>query len=160
MPARLPQSVLELRGRTHQTKEEKEERRASEPKLAEVKRVRYPGWLPEHLRSEFNEISRELIRAGLFVKVDRDVLSRYLMTRDAWIAAHAKALEALDADDPKVAGAWARVAKTYFSQCHDCASGMGLTISSRCRLVVPKPPEDPAESDPLSKLLEGRQRCV
>ncbi len=160
MPARLPQSVLELRGRTHQTKDEKEERRASEPKLAEVKRVRYPVWLPEHLRSEFNEISRELIRAGLFVKIDRDVLSRYLMTRDAWIIAHTKAREALDADDPKTAGAWARVAKTYFSQCHDCASGMGLTISSRCRLVVPKPPEDPAESDPLSKLLEGRQRCV
>ncbi len=160
MPAKLPQGVLELRGRTHQTKAEKEERRASEPKLAGAKRVRYPEWLPEHLRSEFNEISRELIRAGLFVKVDRDVLAQYLMARDAWIAAYAKAREALETDDSKAAGAWARVAKTYFSQCHDCASSMGLTISSRCRLVVPKPPDDPAESDPLSKLLEGRQRCV
>ena len=61
-----------------------------------------------------------------------------------------------DMDDAKEAGTWSRVARTYFDQCQQCASSMGLTISSRCRLVVPKPPEDPAGDDPMTKMLRER----
>jgi len=60
-------------------------------------------------------------------------------------------------DDAKEAGTWSRVARTYFDQCQQCASSMGLTISSRCRLVVPKPPEDEAAGDPMMQML-GRER--
>ena len=79
------------------------------------------------------------------------------MSRDAWVAAHLKARDALDMDDAKEAGTWSRVARTYFDQCQQCASSMGLTIASRCRLVVPKPPEDEAAGDPINTML-GRER--
>ena len=154
MPPKLPQNVLEMRGRSHQTKAEKEERRASEPQLEEIKRLRAPDYLPEFLRKDFNEIGQELIKAGLLSKLDRDVLAQYIMSRDAWAAAHLKARAALDMDDPKESTSWARVAKTYFDQCHVCASGMGLTISSRCRLVVPKVQEP--EEDAMTKMLRER----
>ena len=151
MPAKLPQNVLDMRGRSHQPKAEKEARKASEPKPEEIKRLRAPEYLPEHLRKEFNDLSQELIRADLLCKLDRDVLARYLMSRDAWAAAHMKARDALDTDDPADSAAWARIAKTYFDQCHACAGSMGLTISSRCKLVVPKPPE--AEESEMDKML-------
>ena len=44
-------------------------------------------------------------------------------------------------------GAFAKVARS-------CANDLGCTISSRCKLVVPKV-EDEEESDPLT-LLQGR----
>lgn len=157
MPAKLPQNVIEMRDRSHQTKAEKAERHASEPKPEKVKQVRAPVWLPEHLREEFSKLGRELNEVGLLSKLDFDILARYLMSRDAWVAAHLKARDALDMDDAKEAGTWSRVARTYFDQCQQCANSMGLTISSRCRLVVPKPPEDEAAGDPINDML-GRER--
>lgn len=157
MPAKLPQNVIEMRDRSHQTKAEKAARRASEPQADKVKQVRAPVWLPEHLREDFSKLGHELNEVDLLSKLDFDILARYLMSRDAWIAAHRKARDALDMDDVKEAGTWSRVARTYFDQCQQCASSMGLTISSRCRLVVPKPPEDEAAGDPINAVL-GRKR--
>ena len=39
-------------------------------------------------------------------------------------------------------------------QCRGAAADLGLTISSRCRLVVPKPPEAPKENK-FGKFREG-----
>ena len=158
MPPKLPQKVIEMRGKSHQTKAERDQRRASEPQLEEIKRLRAPVYLPAYLRDEFNELGQELIKAGLLSKLDRDVLARYVMSHKAWVSAQLKAMAALDTDDPKEAGAWARIAKSYFDQCHVCASAMGLTITSRCRLVVPKLPEDPAANDPMAQMLAERMR--
>lgn len=158
MPAKLPQNVIEMRDRSHQTKAEKAARRASEPQTEKVKQVRAPVWLPEHLREEFSKLGRELNDVGLLSKLDFDILARYLMSRDAWVAAHLKARDALDMDDAKEAGTWSRVARTYFDQCQQCASSMGLTITSRCRLVVPKPPEDEAAGDPINNMLGQKRR--
>ena len=113
-------------------------------------------WLPEHLKDDFTKLGRELIAAGLLAKLDIDILARYVMSRDAWVAAHLKARDALDMDDAKESGSWARVARTYFDQCQQCANSMGLTISSRCRLVVPKPPEDETRDAPMTKMLRER----
>ena len=156
MPAKLPQNVIEMRNRSHQTKAEKAARRASEPQTERVRQVRAPVWLPEHLRDEFGKLGRELNEVGLLSKLDFDILARYLMSRDAWVAAHIKARDALDMDDAKEAGTWSRVARIYFDQCQQCANSMGLTISSRCRLVVPGPPEDAAAGDPMDKMLRER----
>ena len=156
MPAKLPQNVIEMRDRSHQTKAEKAARLASEPQADKVKQVRAPVWLPEHLREDFSKLGHELNEGDLLSKLDFDILARFLMSRDAWIAAHRKARDALDMDDAKEAGTWSRGARTYFDQCQQCASSMGLTISSRCRLVVPKPPEDEAAGDPMAEMLRER----
>ena len=156
MPAKLPQNVLDMRGRSHQTKAEKEKRRATEPKAPKVKKLRAPVWLPEYLRDEFHTIGDALREAGLLSKLDIDILARYVMARDAWVAAHRQAREALDTGDPKLSAVWGKVARNYFDQCQSCAGCMGLTITSRCRLVVPEVPKDPADEDPLSRMLRER----
>lgn len=159
MPAKLPVEVKKNRGKSHMTLVEYESRQEQEPKVDEIKRLRAPDYLPEYLRREFNALGQELIKAKLLTKLDADILARYLMSRDSWAAAHIKARDALDMDDPAESGAWARIAKTYFDQCHVCASSMGLTISSRCRLVVPQAPkEEESEMDKMMRERAGARR--
>lgn len=152
---RQPIDLVLAKGKKHLTKREIEERQATEPRVAKVKSLRPPDYLPEDLRMEFVKLSKELGKIGLLSKLDCDVLARYFMSRESWLAAHRRAIQEMNCGDAKEAGKWARIEKTYFDQCHTCAANMGLTISSRCRLVMPKLPEDPAEADPLAKLLEG-----
>ena len=111
--------------------------------------MRAPVWLPEHLKDDFTKLGKELIAAGLLAKLDIDILARYVMSRDAWVAAHLKARgRGWTWTTQRESGSWARVARTYFDQCQQCANSMGLTISSRCRLVVPKSLEDRDEGRP------------
>ena len=156
MPRKLPQKVIEMRGKSHQTKAEKEERRNSEPKMSDDKRIRAPDYLPKMLRAEFNELGQQLIKAKLACKLDRDVLARYVMSRQAWTLAHQKAVDSLMFDkEPKVVGGWTKIANQYFNQCQACANAMGLTITSRCKLVVPQT-KDEEENDTMAKMLAER----
>lgn len=156
MPRKLPQNVIEMRGKSHQTKVEKEERRNSEPKMSDDKRIRAPDYLPEMLRAEFNELGQQLIKAKLACKLDRDVMARYLMSKQNWILAHEKAKDSLlFDDDPKTVGGWTKIANLYFNQCQSCANAMGLTITSRCKLVVPQDKNE-EENDPMAKMLAER----
>lgn len=156
MPRKLPQKVIEMRGKSHQTKAEKEERRNSEPKMNDDKRIRAPDYLPEMLRAEFNELGQQLIKAKLACKLDRDVMARYLMSKQNWILAHEKAKDSLlFDDDPKTVGGWTKIANLYFNQCQSCANAMGLTITSRCKLVVPQDKNE-EENDPMAKMLAER----
>ena len=156
MPRKLPQKVIEMRGKSHQTKAEKEERRNSELQISDAKRIRAPDYLPEMLRDEFNELGQQLIKAQLACKLDRDVMARYLMSKQNWILAHEKAKDSLlFDDDPKTVGGWTKVANQYFNQCQACANAMGLTITSRCKLVVPQTKNE-EENDPMAKMLAER----
>lgn len=156
MPRKLPQKVIEMRGKSHQTKAEKEERANSEPQVEEIKRLRAPDYLPELLRAEFNELGQQLIKAKLACKLDRDVLARYVMSRQAWTLAHEKAVDSLMFDnEPKVVGGWTKIANQYFNQCQSCANAMGLTITSRCKLVVPQDKTE-EQTDPMAKMLAER----
>lgn len=156
MPAKKKFDVIEGAGRSHLTKAEKVKRSAQEPKPEAVKRLRAPVYLPEHLREDFNDLTQQLIKAktGL-CRLDADAVARYLMSRDSWAAAHFKARDALDTDDPADSAAWARVAKTYFDQCQALANTMGLTLNSRCKLVVPGAAEEPQE-DAMARMLRER----
>lgn len=156
MPRKLPQKIIEMRGKSHQTKAEKEERSNSEPQLEEIKRLRAPDYLPELLREEFNELGQQLIKAKLLYKLDRDILARYVMSRQAWTLAHQKAVDSLMFDkEPKTVGGWTKIANQYFNQCQSCANAMGLTITSRCKLVVPQS-KDEEDNDPMAKMLAER----
>ena len=37
-----------------------------------------------------------------------------------------------------------------------CAAALELSVSARCRLVMPEPPKDEADEDPLSRMLRER----
>lgn len=149
---RMPTNVVQMAGRKHLTKAEIYEREQHEVKTETPKYVRWPSWLPESLRAEFNEISRQLLELNIFTKLDRDTLAQYLIARSQWLQATAGTQKAIAQKDTKEAAEWANLQDKFFKQARSCANDLGLTITSRCRLVVPKA-DDKEPEDAMEALL-------
>ena len=88
-----------------------------------------------------------LRQAGLYTELDRDVLGQFLVARDRWVRADKLASAAIRNKDEKLAKEWTGIQSTYFKQCRQCAEAMGLSVSSRCRLVVPDALVNAAKDD-------------
>lgn len=65
--------------------------------------------------------------------------------------------DALDQQDPDLVNKWTKAQKSYFEQARACANDMGMTITSRCRLVLPDRKDK--EENPFLKMMEERRRA-
>lgn len=153
---RQPTDLIKANGRKHLSKAEEAERRAREPKVEKAKTAKPPKWLPEQLKKEFRALGKQLIAAGIYTGLDADTLGRYLVAQHQWIIATGEAEQALAQRDQEQADAWGRVQDRYFKQARNCANDMGLTVTSRCRLVVPENVKQKTEEqNPFFQLIEG-----
>jgi len=134
---RQPTALVEANGRKHLTEAEKDQRRDQEVHMPPPDKAVPPRWLPKGLHREFEEIGEILRAAGLYAELDRDVLGQYFLARERWLKADKKAAAAIRAGDEKLAREWTSVQGTYFKQARQCAEVMGLSVTSRCRIVVP-----------------------
>lgn len=141
--------------RGHRTNAEIEERAKSEIVAEGPKRIVPPKYLPESLRDEFRSIAKQLVKLHIFCALDYDMLARYLIARSAWLVAQQHANQELRMASLGDAAEWSKLAKLYFGQCQSCAAALGLSISSRCRLVLPQPPKED-EEDAMSRMLRER----
>ncbi len=142
-----------LKGKTHLTKAEIEARRQAEVD-APADGIRAPDFLTKKQAEEFEQIARQLADLGIMTNLDCDVLGMYLVARDDWIRAGKDYDEVRRAASPQ-RGLWLEdgvsdmvklsgIRDRAFKQAMKCACELGLTITSRCRLVVPKKEEPPA----------------
>ena len=155
MPRRKePLKLLEAKGKSHLSQKEKAEKERGEVKTKEQKSVTPPDWLPSDLRKPFGSISRQLLALGIFSKLDRDALARYLIAHQIYLKATNHIQEAISTGNSSDAVKWASVQGRYFGQCRECAGDLGLTITSRCKLVVPKKDE---EENAFEKMMRERQ---
>lgn len=159
---REPVDLVVLKGKKHLTKAEIEERKAREIKAPHDK-VRAPTYLPKDLRRDFKKISDELIRIEIMSNLDVDALVRFLIARKMYIEITNALLEVnplqemVDVKKDKEGNIISENTYTVsnnvysdllinqdklFKQCRQASSDLGLTITSRCRLVVPKKPEE------------------
>lgn len=153
---RQPTDLIKANGRKHLSKAEEAERRSAEVHIPAPTDVTPPKWLAKRFHEEFLEIGEILHGSGLYAELDRDVLGQYFMARDGWLKANKKAAAAIRADDEKLAQSWATVQNTYFRQARQCAESMGLSVTSRCRLVVPENAKQKGEDDnPFLRLIHG-----
>ena len=134
-------------GRKHLTKREIEERLEGEIKAKKPKQVRSPSWLPKDLRPEFLRYAKLLIDLDIFSELDYDTLGRYLVAHASYLHASAQAMSYLRKKDSEGATEWSAIQDKYFKQARACAEDLGLTISSRCKLVVPKGKDDDDDDD-------------
>ena len=152
-------SVLEANGRKHLTKTEKAQREAGEVNLPKPAKMRVPKWLPEYLKADFRALAKELLAADMgAAQLDRDTVGRYIVAQHQFTAACRMVQDALDQQDPDLVNKWTKAQKSYFEQARACANDMGMTITIRCRLVLPKQPDN-GEENPFLKLKEARQRA-
>ena len=151
-------SVLEGNGRKHLSKSEKAQRAAQEVDLPKPAKMRVPKWLPEYLKADFRALAKELLAADMgAAQLDRDTLGRYVVAQHQFTAVCKLVQDALDQEDVDQVNKWTKAQKSYFEQARACANDLGMTITSRCRLVLPEGAR-PKEPNPFERMMEERMR--
>jgi len=164
---RQPIQLIEAKGKKHLTKAEIEERKREEVKAPSDK-VEAPSYLTPNQKRKFTKTAKELLAIDLITNLDVDALARLIISMDKYqevtkeINKQPTMLtvpydtgkkdsegEPIMGEQRVVNGNIERlmiIQDRYFRQCRQGAADFGLTVSSRCRLVVPKAPEVPKEN--------------
>ena len=144
---REPAALSEAKGSSNIGKDELKRRYEQELKV-DLTEVHAPSWLDGGSAEEFYEIAAKLAHVDerLFTELDEDVLARYLVAKSSYVemtSLVSKEMKKKRGQDVDKLAKLTRAQNTYFNQCHTCASALGLTITSRCRIVIPKVEEAP-----------------
>ena len=150
---RQPVELVMSKGSTHLTKADINTRTQREVKPC-ADNITPPSYLTATQKKHFRDIAGKLERIGIMGETDEEALARYIIAEELYrqavkdnrdfrkrskmpddAAGAIEYAEMLDKMDKRI--------DRYFKQAHAAASALGLTISSRCRLVVPKADEEP-----------------
>lgn len=162
---RQPISLIQAKGKKHLTKAEIAERERTEVKAAADK-VTAPSYLTAKQKTKFRKIVKELRAIDLVSNLDVDALARLVIAQDKYTEITEELSKqplmvtikkpSKDEDGNEImieeevvnskVERLAIIQDRYFRQCRQGASDFGLTVSSRCRLVVPKANEEPKEN--------------
>ena len=162
---RQPIALVQAKGKKHLTKAEIEERQRTE--------VTAPQYLSPTQKRTFKKIVKELRAIDLISNLDVDALARLVIAQEKYIAVTQElnrqpimveieiATKQLDEYGQPVKirkevvnGEVERLAllqDRYFKQCRQGAADFGLTVSSRCRLVVPKADKETPKENKFAK---------
>lgn len=157
-------------GGKHWTKKEIKDRTDSEVQ-PNPEGIAAPAFLTAKQKKAFEQIAGQLQDLGIMGVTDCDTLARYVVAQDLYAQA-VKDLRALQKLKPKnvepdraleSAVAWVDLLKVadrridrYYKQATNAASALGLTITSRCKLVVPKAAEPP-KGNKFSRFTPGQE---
>jgi P27 family predicted phage terminase small subunit len=148
---REPINLLEAKARKHLTKAEIEERKKSEVKAPSDK-IKAPSYLTPDLKREFNKIAGQLIDIGIMTNLDVDALARFIIARAMYVTL---SMQIIKQPNILMSDKYPQIAINQdkaFRQCSVTARDMGLTISSRCRLVMPK--MEVGKDDEISEMFD------
>lgn len=163
--ARQPTDVIKAKGAKHLSQAEEAARRAGEIAVKPAEKANPPKWLgrgfgtetAKAMKTEFRKLGKLLIEAGLYTDLDADTLAHYLVARHQWELAAVQAELALQCLEQSDADAWGKIQSRYFADARKCANELGLTITSRCKLVVPQAKETNVETvDEFTQALRRR----
>ena len=147
---RLPLEVVQARGSKHLTKAEIRERQEREIKPI-TDNIIAPAYLTKKQTEEFNKIADQLKKLKILGETDVDALARYITANDFYVNAVKKMRSKEVRDDPVKFEAWSKIQERYFKQCRASANDLGLSISSRCKLVVPEAKKETPKENKFKK---------
>lgn len=169
---RQPIELVKAKGKKHLTKAEIEERERTEVK-APADKVTAPAYLTAPQKKTFKRIVKQLREIGLVANLDVDALARLVIAQEKYTEVTAELnrqplMVKVDVptgrkdesgnpvyrEEETVNGEVERLAllqDRYFRQCRQGAADFGMTVSSRCRLVVPQKQDAPKEENAFKK---------
>lgn len=167
---RQPIELVIAKGKKHLTKAEIEERQRTEVKAAADK-VTAPSYLTPSQKKTFKKIVKELRAIDLVSNLDVDALARLVIAQENYVAVTEEMksqplmitmeFKENDADGNPIiverqivnssVERLALLQDRYFKQCRQGAADFGLTVSSRCRLVVPKADKETPKENKFAK---------
>lgn len=160
---RQPTDLVVLKGKKHLTKAEIEQRKNAEV-IAPSDKVKPPSYLSPELKKKFRKLAKELLEIKLIANVDCDALARLLIAQEKYLEVTKKLGEIpltemipiFKSEKDEETGTMVQVQvgerevvngeherlliiqDRCWKQCRQGAGDFGLTVSSRCRIVVPK----------------------
>lgn len=140
---RQPIALVQAKGAKHLTKEEIAKREAEELNVPIPETIKPPDYIADapKLVEEFNDIASKLIALKILTELDADSLARYLLAKQNYLQYTSLLNSAIRKNKVAEMAAIQTMQDKAFKQVRAAASDLGLTISSRCRLVVPQAPE-------------------
>lgn len=147
---RQPTNVILAKGTKHFTKEEIKERLSGEIQPI-ADNIIAPGFLTKKQTEEFYKISDQLKKLKIMGETDVDALARYIVSRDMYENAVKQLRKKEVKNDPYLYEKWLKIQDKLFKQSRASASDLGLTISSRCRLVVPEAKKETPKENKFKK---------
>lgn len=153
---RQPTNLILAKGTKHFSQDEIKERLSREVQPC-TDHIAAPSFLSTEQAERFNMLANQLQKIKIMGETDVDTLARYVIVQEQYEHA-VKDLAAVEAqrpteDAPDLTNvmSWVyaiekldRRLERYFKQANSAAAALGLTISSRCKLVVPsKETEEP-----------------
>lgn len=142
-----PVGLLVVKGKKHLTKKEIAKRKAQEIK-APADSIQAPSYLPRKLQKEFSRLAGELVSIKIMTNLDCEALARFV-TSEYNYQRVTKQLLRVGVTNPAFRDLLIDQEK-LFKMARQAASDLGLTISSRCKLVVPKREEK--EETPFDRM--------
>lgn len=139
---RQPIALIQAKGNKHLTKEEIAKRQAEELAVPIPTAVKPPDYIADapKLVEEFNYIAEKLIALKILTELDADSLARYLLAKQNYLQYTSLLNTAIRKNKVAEMATIQTMQDKAFKQVRAAASDLGLTISSRCRLVVPQAP--------------------
>lgn len=164
-------------GGKHWTKDEIESRQATEIRMPKPKALTPPTWLSDPAKKIFRKYAKQLLDfpAGIISTLDAGTLARYCdcelsyaeasKHKSAWLAICTERIQDLSEfgnlkseecdkvyeEAKSQVDFWSGQMVKFEKIARGCATEMGMTVTSRCRLVVPKA-ETKEDDDPLAVL--------
>lgn len=156
---REPVDLILAKGRKHLTKEEYIERKNSEIE-APADNIIPPDFLTGKEKEKFCRIADQLFDLKIMSNLDCDILARYVRAESEYTRI-TKQLQKVKftIDKKSIVPEEAQLLEAYqrynylskiqnrlMKACNENARELGLTISSRCRLVIPKEEKEKPEN--------------
>ena len=141
-----PIALVQAKGKKHLTKAEIEQRKSEELNVPNDA-IEAPSYLIKSQKAEFDRIAKILIDLEIMTNLDCDALAGYIVARDGWVKA-GKMLRSKEVrDNPIIYDKWTKIEDRYRKQMRSAAHDLGLTITSRGKIVAPiketpAPPEN------------------
>lgn len=133
-----PAALIEFKGRSHRSREEMERRKEAEVVVPWTD-VEPPEYLTgEKLRAEFSELAAKLQPIGIFTELDADRLAQYVMSRALYNQYTSRLSRMARSGDTAEVSRLQRLQTQAFNQCRACGNDLGLSVTARARLAIPR----------------------
>ena len=133
---RLPIEVVQARGSKHLTKAEIKERKEREIKPV-TDDIIAPDYLTKKQKDTFYKLSSQLEKLKIMGETVVDALARYIVANDSYVHTTKQLRKSEVKNDPMKYESWSKIQERNFKMVRASANDLGLSISSRCKLVVP-----------------------
>lgn len=147
---RQPIALVVAKGAKHLTKAEIAEREAREIK-PNADNIVAPAYLTKKQKEEFYQYAEQLQRLKIIGETDVDALARYVISKDLYVKLSKQISKSSVLTDPVLLDKYMKNQDRIFKQCRSSANDLGLSISSRCKLVVPATKDDEKKENKFKK---------